>query len=318
MTSPTLLSFLDAPVLVGDPDGRAAYVNPAFEAVFSITADDATGQPLASLFEGGVREAVLGAVADVCEKGRSARFRARHAGLGFSGLASPIVAQQSRVGFVILLVANAAEDERVHAVQRELAGPVDELGRVFDELAEQMPAQRSQKVRTLVEDGLRALTRLRKRSEELGTALSNKPTGPRATSFDPGDLLNQVASQLSAEFAAARVDFQVHVPARLPPVRGDAESLTTALEGLLRMRLSECRPGSSVGVRARSIEPNGVPSVVVAVTDSHPDKRSATGASAPVHPDVRRAVQELGGDLRATTDENTGRTTAIRLNAAKQ
>lgn len=32
MSQPSLLSFLDAPVVVGDPDGRAAYVNPAFEA----------------------------------------------------------------------------------------------------------------------------------------------------------------------------------------------------------------------------------------------------------------------------------------------
>jgi hypothetical protein len=33
VSAPTLslLSFLDAPVLVGDPEGRAAYVNPAFE-----------------------------------------------------------------------------------------------------------------------------------------------------------------------------------------------------------------------------------------------------------------------------------------------
>ena len=103
MSSPSLLSFLDAPVVVGDPDGRAAYVNPAFETRFSASAEAVTGEPLASLFEGGVREAVLRAVAKVCEKGTSVRLRVRHAGVGYSGVASPIVAEDARVGVVILL-----------------------------------------------------------------------------------------------------------------------------------------------------------------------------------------------------------------------
>ena len=66
MSQPSLLSFLDTPVVVGDPDGRAAYVNPAFETRFSVSAEEVTGEPLANLFEGGVREAVLTAVAAVC------------------------------------------------------------------------------------------------------------------------------------------------------------------------------------------------------------------------------------------------------------
>ncbi len=32
----SLLSFMDAPVVVGDPDGAAVYVNPAFEARFEM------------------------------------------------------------------------------------------------------------------------------------------------------------------------------------------------------------------------------------------------------------------------------------------
>ena len=71
----SLLSFLDAPVLVGDPEGRAAYVNPAFESRFGVTAEGVTGRPLAGLFDGALREAMLRAVADVCARGTTARFR---------------------------------------------------------------------------------------------------------------------------------------------------------------------------------------------------------------------------------------------------
>lgn len=31
----SLLNFLDAPIVVGDPEGRVIYVNPAFERAFS-------------------------------------------------------------------------------------------------------------------------------------------------------------------------------------------------------------------------------------------------------------------------------------------
>ena len=61
----SLLSFIDAPVVVGDPDGHAVYVNPAFESRFDIAADRALGRPLAELFEGGGREAVLAASEDL-------------------------------------------------------------------------------------------------------------------------------------------------------------------------------------------------------------------------------------------------------------
>jgi len=39
LSQPSLLSFLDAPVVVGDPDGRAAYVNPTFETRFAVSAE---------------------------------------------------------------------------------------------------------------------------------------------------------------------------------------------------------------------------------------------------------------------------------------
>ena len=49
--SRSLMDFVDAPVLVGDPEGRAVYANPAFERDFKASKDSLTGVPLASLFE---------------------------------------------------------------------------------------------------------------------------------------------------------------------------------------------------------------------------------------------------------------------------
>ena len=51
----SLLSYLDAPIVVGDPEGRAVYVNPAFEQRFPRAGAQALGLPLAELFDGGAR-----------------------------------------------------------------------------------------------------------------------------------------------------------------------------------------------------------------------------------------------------------------------
>ena len=61
----SLLDYLDAPVLVGDPDGRVVHLNPSFESRFDVSLKEAQGGMVASLFGGGAREAMLRAVAEV-------------------------------------------------------------------------------------------------------------------------------------------------------------------------------------------------------------------------------------------------------------
>jgi len=95
---PSLLDYVDAPIVVGDPDGRTVYVNPAFEKNFSVESNEIRGVPLATLFEGGAREAILRAVADVFGGAGTARFQLREEGRGFVAIASPISAAAGRVG----------------------------------------------------------------------------------------------------------------------------------------------------------------------------------------------------------------------------
>ena len=320
MSSPSLLSFLDAPVVVGDPEGRAAYVNPAFESRFSVSAEAVTGRPLASLFEGGVREAVLQAVAEVCQKGESAHFRLRHGGVGYAGLASPIVAEDARVGFVILLLETSAAEERILALQRETQEPLGELERLLDELLEQTGGRRAGTYRALVEDGLRGVARLRKWSKELGDLLAGRPVvpPPETPGFDPARVVGDAAGRLAGEFSQAGVQFEVLVPAQLPMLRGDGARLELALVRLLRQRLGGCGSSSSVSLAARTIGRGDDCSVVVAVIDAHGDAGAMDDPTESEPEEVRQIVHELGGDLRTTADPIVGRTTAIRLTTLKQ
>ena len=89
-------------------------MNPAFEAAFERTA---LGVPLAELFEGGAREAVLRAVVSACDKGESVRFRMREGDVGYSavvmiwgvrllmiGLGQTSPAMQLNMGLVYLVI----------------------------------------------------------------------------------------------------------------------------------------------------------------------------------------------------------------------
>jgi len=172
--SVSLLDFIDAPVVVGDPDGRVVYVNAAFEGSSGISSGDAKGQPLASLFDGGAREAVLRAVASVCQSGEANRFRLRVDSTGYAALASPIKSNKSSVGVLILLSEELGSDPRVLALQREIHEPLDELARCLAELSEATAGLRESRYGQAIDDGLRALSRVRKHAEEIQNILEGK------------------------------------------------------------------------------------------------------------------------------------------------
>jgi len=170
-TARSLMDFIAAPVLVGDPDGRVVYVNPAFERAFEVARADVTGVPLAGLFDGGAREAMLDAVARVCGGAPPARFRIREGGDGFVALASPVEADGGRVGVVVLLTHEASGEDRLHALRREILEPLDELTNCLTDLSEQFGGRRDEKFRLLLADGVRAVSRIRKWADNVAADL---------------------------------------------------------------------------------------------------------------------------------------------------
>ena len=318
--STSLLDYIEAPVVVGDRDGRAAHVNPAFESRFGVAAADVRGKPLSKLFDGGAREAVLVAVARVCSEGETERFRIRHGSFGYAAIASPIEAGEGRVGFVVLFAETSAEDERLQSLRREMRGPVDDLTRVLDEVLEQTGGRRDEHYREMVEDGLRGLAQLRKWVDELERILSGhhgsslSPGG----SFDPVRAVADAVGRVSSDFAARNVNFDVELPDRLPWVSGDGSLLELAIVQLLQERLENAAAGSTVAVTARSVERKGNRYVMIGVVDGQGDGVSIEDPSEPIPDTVLRTVQELGGEIRSSTDLTEGRTTAIRLGALKQ
>jgi hypothetical protein len=309
--SRSLLSFVDTPILVADPDGSAVYANPSFETRFALPQGGAQGLPLAVLFEAGGREEVLRAFADVCEGGPPSRFRLRVGSVGYVALVSPIVTESARIGAILLLTEEMIGGEKLLAFHRAVQEPVEDLGECLDTLLDQTGGRRSERYRTLVEDSLRALQRLRKWTDELQNIALGRPGGGAASRFDLRTLLRRAAAGLER---GADCTVELSVPAQLPSLRGDGERLEAALVHWLRARVARTATPSLTLV-AKMLATGKNAAVLLLVTEGTP-ARAGTSAAEPELDLLRDAIASLGGNLRITPTAAGGRTTAIHFEAA--
>ena len=311
----SLLTYIDTPVVVGDPDGRVAYVNPAFEKGFSVDLGGVVGKPLAHLFDGGAREFVLASVAEACELGETIRFRIRQGGVGFGAIASPIVAEDARVGVVLLLVELAATDERSLTLCREMIECLDDLGRLLNEMLDQTGGRLAERYRALVEDGVRALGRANKWSGELQSLLSGKSASAATPKrFDPVAVLRDTAARARPDFEESGLSLELLVPAQLPELRGDGVVLELALSHLLRIHRVGAHDESTVTMAARTTGRDDGTSVVISVVGGGEEEGDASEGDA--FSTVRALVEEIGGEVRVSDAPLGGRATAIRLMVA--
>jgi hypothetical protein len=312
----SLLSFLDAPCLVGDPDGRVVYVNPSFERRFPQDGGPVQGLELVSLFEGGGREAVLNAVAEVCSGGHTVRFRLREAENGFLGLCSPIEApgeaDATRVGVVILLMDEPVIDAKLQAVQREIEEPLDEGIECLEQLIEQTGGRRDEAFRSAVERGIASLNRAKKWSDELRSSLSGRGGRvSRDARFDPVRLVHEVNSRM----VGGAVGLDLLVPAQLPAARGDADVLEAALVRLLKLRQATAEAGGALTLSARTMGIGDLTSVIITLIDR--PRGSEDDADEREPQSLMEAVAPYGGRVHTVRIPKAGRATAVRLALAE-
>jgi len=313
MDGVSLLDFLDAPFLVGDPDGRVVYVNPAFARCFESMSGNVVGTEMATVFSGGGREATLAAVAQVCETGSTVRFRIREDGRGFLGLASPIEAAESagdRLGVVILLLDEPEMDARLASVQQEIQEPLEEALACLEQLIDQTGGRRDETFRASVERGAAALVRARKWAVELTSALKGKPAKTADETLDPVRVLHQAAARVATQFEEAGVALDVLVPAELPIAAGDGERIETALVRLLRLRMAKAEPGSAVMLAGRTM---GEDAVLLSVVDASRRSGQDEDTDDREPRSLCEAAEPLGGRVHTVSIPDAGRATAVRL-----
>lgn len=304
----SLLGHVDAPILVGDPEGCIVYANPSFRERFCGPEEDPVGEPLAMLFGGGAREVVLTATAKVLQRGQAARIQIREGGRAYAGLCSPIEAEDDRVGVVMVMLEEQSNEEHLTGLADELGEPIAEALQSMQSLSAQLNGRLGDAQRQLMENGIHQLETAQKWLRELALALR----GGKAQQgrFDVANAILRVSERVAQEVPSS-VDLEVLMPPNLPRVSGATVVFERMLAQLVRQRIDESKPDQPITILARAIggdRPSGVLVSVVDVPDS--DRRGPTG-----HPPeiVQQGLAQMNGEAVCVEDGVMGRVTAMRL-----
>ncbi len=307
----SLLGHLDTPILVGDPEGHVVYANPSFRKRFCPTGEDPTGTALASVFGGGAREAVLKVTAEVLQRGQAARLQIREGGIGYVGLASPIEAEDDRVGVVMVMLEEQSNEDHLAGLAEELADPIGDALRGITRVLEAPGTPVASELRAPLERSLQALETAQKWLRELQLAIRGGKM--QQGRFDVAASILRTADRLRSE-SDQELALEVLMPPNLPRVAGTAVVFERALLQLMRRRRAESSPGKPLTLLARALNGETARGVIVSVADlPEADRRGGTG-----HPPeaVQQAIQSIGGDVVCVEDSLLGRVTSLRLAVA--
>ena len=307
----SLLAHLQTPILVGDPDGCIVYANPAFRDRFCQADEDPMGQALAMVFGGGAREVVLTATAEVLERGQPARLKIREGEYGYAGLASPIEAEDDRVGVVMVLLEEQSSEDYLTGLADEIGEPIMEAIQALQGFSQNLAGRLGDEEQAILARGMRSIETAQKWLRELQVAIrGGKPQQGR---FDVTNSILRVAERVTNE-SETKVDLEVLMPPNLPRVAGTTVVFERLLTQLVRQRIEEAKADQPLTLLARTFggdEPRGVLVSLVDVPDS--SRRNATG-----HPPeaVQQGVASMGGEVICVEDSSAGRVTLMRLTVA--
>ena len=307
----SLVGHLDTPILVGDPDGQVVYANPSFRAEFCGSADEPMGEPLAMIFSGGAREAVLGAIAEVLQEGHASKIRIREGAKGWVGLCSPIEAADDRVGVVMVMLEEQSVEDPLPALVDEIGDPISEALRALYQLSELLEDGLLDDERQLLERGVRRVEMAQKWLTELSATIrGGKPQQGR---FDLGSALLRVADRVANEGPEA-ADVELLMAPNLPRVVGTPVVFERLLSELLRLRLEESRLGEPITLLARATGGDLPTGVLVSVVDC-PDEARREPTGAPPR-SLQQGIVEMGGEAICVEDSGLGRVTSLCLPVA--
>jgi hypothetical protein len=198
----SLLNFLDAPVLVGDPEGYVVYADPAFNECFD-AGESAIGSSFAEVFQGGGREAFLMAVSQVCETGETVHFRLREDGCGYIG-----------VGVMILLSDEPFSLQRLTSLQRDIEEPLEYLVGSLEQPCERIEGPGSEGVCSVLDSALQDAERTRKAIAGLRELVTGQSSpAAKGLRLDPVKTLRAVESHASEDCKRAGVKLELLAPA---------------------------------------------------------------------------------------------------------
>jgi hypothetical protein len=161
----------------------------------------------------------------------------------------------------------------------------------------------------MVEDGLRALVRLRRGMDEIAGLLAGTRAAGRER-FDPAPVVRRAAEKVRAS-SGDGVELFLLAPPTLPIADGEPDHLGWALAEMMSLRLSrEPRP-RRLTLGARRLDGPDGPGTLVSIVEAFAEgARPAALADAS---DVQAALADLDAPPHVASDPRLGRATVLRL-----
>ena len=263
------------------------------------------------VFGGGAREAVLMTTAEVLQRGQAARLNIREGGNAYTGLCSPIEAEDDRVGVVMVMLEEESNEEHLTGLADEIGEPIAEALQSMHQLSEKLTVTLLDDQQRLLENALRQMETAQKWLRELSVALRGGKV--QQGRFDVANVVLRVSERVAHDVPSS-VDLEVLMPPNLPRVSGTTVVFERVLSQLLRQRIDESKTGQPITILARAVGGDQAKGVLVSVVDvPDEDRRGPTG-----HPpeSLKHAISQMGGEVICVEDAKLGRVTSMRLSVA--
>jgi hypothetical protein len=263
------------------------------------------------VFGGGAREVVLSVTATVLERGEAARLQIREAGIGYTGLASPIEAEDNRVGVIMVLLAEESREDHLSILLDEISGPLSASLKGFEALTQPVLARVNEAQRGKFEEAIRHLEEAQKGLRELHLVIRGGK--PKQGRFDLSGSIMRVVERVGRSHGGD-VDVRVLMPPNLPRVVGTGAAFERLMGSLLRQRIDEAREGQPLTLLARSMGGEDARDVLVSLVDV-PDANRRRGTGLPPE-SLHQGIVAMGGETICVEDSMLGRVTSMRLSIA--
>jgi hypothetical protein len=227
-------------------------------------------------------------------------------------LASPIEAEDDRVGVVMVLLEEQSSEEYLCGLAEEVAEPTADAFAALQQMGAEMSEAFDVRRREIFERALQSVEQAQKSLRDLQVALRGGK--PRPGRFDITGTVMRVAERVAQE-TDGETRVEILMSPNLPRVSGSAGPLERLLLQLIRQRLNEAREGQPLTILGRALGSGAGGGVMVSLVDvPDADRRDSTG----LPPDAfAQGAQAMGGDVICVEDTNAGRVTSLRLPVAE-
>jgi hypothetical protein len=226
-------------------------------------------------------------------------------------LASPIEAEDDRVGVVMVLLEEQSNEDDLTGLAEEIGEPIAAAMQSLQALSQSVDNRLTDDQRAMFERGLRSIETAQKWLRELQVAIRGGK--PRQGRFDITNSILRVAERLKNE-SQTKLDLEVLMPPNLPRVAGTTVVFERLLTQLVRERIGEAKSDEPLTILARSLGGENSRGVLVSLVDiPDADRRNASG-----HPPeaVQQGMASMGGEVICVEDSRVGRVTTMRLAVA--